>query len=554
MIARGLMVGCAILALGTAAPASAVPADFKAKADALLRQSYSANGPGASVVVSEGGRIVYQSGRGLADLDANRPITSQTVFRIGSITKQFAAAVVLQLAAEGKLKLTDPISKFLPDYPQPGASATVAQLLNHSAGIQSYTAIPGWMVEANTNRAYTTAELMAVFKDLPSPSKPGEAWAYNNSGYILVGALIEAVTGKPWHQAVDERIAKPLGLSTLRYGGDEASVAGMAKGYSKDDKGVLPANKIHMSVPGAAGALIGTPADLARWASALHHGKVVAEPFYAQMITPSAISKAASRSYGYGLQTGTVRGSQTIGHGGGIFGFSTESVYLPEQDLFVAVYANSDQPQTSSDAIARRLAAMAIGKPYPTFTEQELDAQALAPFLGTYKLGAKDRIVTIDDGKLLYRRPEGATSQLVPVGANRYAFGVESVSWVELKRDAAGKPVMNVFIDGEDKDGVAAWAGPVPVAAKAFDVPVATLARYVGTYNSPIGAVAIAEGGTGILTVQLPGQPAIPLRATAAADFDVERVGAKIHFDDEGGKIVGLKILQGGRTLPATRN
>ena len=553
MIARGLMIGSAFLALG-AAPASAVPADFKAKADALLSSSYAADGPGASVVVSEGGKIVYQGGRGLADLDAKRAVTPQTVFRIGSITKQFAAAVVLQLAAEGKLKLTDPISKYLPDYPQPGGSATVAQLLNHSAGIQSYTAIPGWMVEANTNHAYTTAELMAVFKDLPSPSQPGEAWAYNNSGYILVGALIEAVTGKPWYQAVDERIAKPLGLSTLRYGGDEASVAALAKGYSRDDKGIVPANKIHMSVPGAAGALIGTPADLARWASALHHGKVVAEPFYAQMIAPSAISKAAGRSYGFGLQTDTIRGAKTIGHGGGIFGFSTESVYFPEQDLFVAVYANSDQPQTPSDATVRRLAAMAIGKPYPTFTEQPLDAKALAPFLGTYKLGAKDRIITIEDGKLLYQRPEGATSQMIPVGANRYAFGVESVSWVELKRNAAGKPVMNVFIDGEDKDGAAALVGPVPVAAKAFDVPAVTLARYVGSYTSPIGAVSIADGGPNKLTVQLPGQPAIPLRATGPADFDVERVGAKIRFLDEGGKIVRLEILQGGRTLPATRN
>ena len=203
MVARGLTIGCAVLALGAVGPRLCGSCGFQGQGRRPASQSYPADGPGASVVVSEGGKIVYQGGRGLADLDAKRPVTPQTVFRIGSITKQFAAAVVLQLAAEGKLKLTDPISKYLPDYPQPGASATVAQLLNHSAGIQSYTAIPGWMVEANTNRAYTTAQLMAVFKDLPSPSKPGEAWAYNNSGYILVGALIEAVTRKPWHQAVD---------------------------------------------------------------------------------------------------------------------------------------------------------------------------------------------------------------------------------------------------------------------------------------------------------------------------------------------------------------
>ena len=167
------LVGAALVMLAAAAPARALPTGFKAKADALLAHSYAADGPGASVVISEGGKIVYQGQRGLADIAAKRPITPATVFRIGSITKQFSAAVVLQLAAEGKLKLSDPLSKYLPDYPN-AAGITVEQLLNHTSGIQSYTGIPGWMVEANTNRAYTTEQLTAVFKDLPAPSKPGE--------------------------------------------------------------------------------------------------------------------------------------------------------------------------------------------------------------------------------------------------------------------------------------------------------------------------------------------------------------------------------------------
>ena len=202
----------------------------------------------------------------------------------------------------------------------------------------------------------------------------------------------------------------------------------------------------------------------------------------------------------------------------------------------------------------RRLAAMALGNPYPTFARQALDAKALAPLLGVYKLKDKDRIVTMEDGKLLYVRPEGATSELIPVGGDLYSFGLDTVSWVELKRDAAGKPVMRVFPDGEDNDGPAAWTGPVPPKAKAFDVPLATLKRYVGSYTSPIGAVAVAEASEGTLTVQLAGQPAVPLRATSAVDFDVERVGAKLKFVEEGGKIVRLEIVQRGRTLPATRD
>ena len=171
-----------------ATPAVALPAGFKAKADALLAQSYQADGPGAAVVISEHGKIVYQGTRGMADIAAKRPITPATVFRIGSITKQFSAAVVLQLVDEGKIKLDDPLARYLPDYPNASA-ITVRQLLNHTSGIQSYTGIPGWMVEGKTNKPYTTAQLIAEFEDQPAPSKPGEKWDYNNSGYVLVGAL-----------------------------------------------------------------------------------------------------------------------------------------------------------------------------------------------------------------------------------------------------------------------------------------------------------------------------------------------------------------------------
>jgi CubicO group peptidase (beta-lactamase class C family) len=168
------VLASAAAALAMAAPAGAIPADFKAKADALLKQAYPDAGPGAAVIVTDDGKVVYEGAQGLADIAANRPITAQTVFRMGSITKQFSAAIMLQLAAEGKLSLDDKLSKFLPDFPKPGADATVAQLLNHTVGVQSYTNIPGWMVEKNTAKAYTTEEMIAQFKDLPSPSRPGE--------------------------------------------------------------------------------------------------------------------------------------------------------------------------------------------------------------------------------------------------------------------------------------------------------------------------------------------------------------------------------------------
>ena len=552
MVRHNLCLGAAA-ALAAAVPALALPPGFKQQADALLAESYPADGPGAAVVISEGGKIVYESGRGLADIRTKRPITPQTVFRIGSITKQFAAAVVLQLAAEGKLKLTDPVSKFLPDFPLPGASATVAQLLNHTVGIQSYTGIPGWMVEANTNRSYTTEQLVAVFKDLPAPSKPGEKHEYNNSGYILVGALIEAVTGNSWSSEVERRIARPLRMATLTDGVGEARIAAMATGYSAGEKGPELAQKIHMSVPGAAGALVGSARDLARWGNALHHGKVVAAPYYAQMIAQTKMRDGTLIDYGFGIVPTKLRGAAAIGHGGGIFGFASDSLYVPANDLFVAILTNNDSPKVSPGSVMRRLTAMAIGKPFATLPTVPFDEAAVAPLLGVYKFENTERTLSLADGKLFVQRTGRPRSELFSAGENRFHYGPDELSWFELRKNAAGTMEMAFHPDGEDELDLGTWSGPVPIVAE-VTVPRETLATYAGTYTTPMGKATIALGDGNKLTIQLAGQPTLPMIATGTFEFLVEQVGAKITFASSAGKVSGLEIAQGGRTLPGTRD
>ena len=549
---RHVMLMAAAAALA-ATPVLSLPPGFKEKADALLAASYPADGPGAAVVISENGEIVYRGARGLADVEAKRPITPQSVFRIGSITKQFSAAVVLQLAAEGKIELTDPISQYLPGYPEPGGSATIAQLLNHTVGIQSYTGIPGWMVEANTNRAYTTEQLMAVFKDLPAPSKPGEKFAYNNSGYILVGALIEAVTGNSWAAEVERRIAKPLGLDTIEDGVGEAAVAAMATGYTAGETGPKLAQKIHMSVPGAAGALIGNAEDLAKWGNALHHGKVVPEPYYAQMITPLKAADGSDLPYGFGLFPGKLRGTPMVSHSGGIFGFASDSVYVPSNDLFVAILTNSDRPNVDPGMVMSKLAALAIGKPYESFDTVELDQKAVEPLLGVYEFKAAKRTIAMIDGKLTARRDDNSPAELFAAGNNRFHYGTQDLSWFELRRDAAGMREMVFHPNGEDEVELGTWSGPVPVIVE-VDVPRDKLAAYAGIYSTPMGKATVALADDGKLTIQLAGQPALGLRATSESEFLVDKVAAKVAFTSADGKVTGLEIAQGGRKLPGTRD
>lgn len=554
MTNRMLRAVAAVSVLATGGPALAVPPDFQAKADAYLKSWYPDSGPGAAVIVTEGGKTVYARGRGLADIEAKRPITPDTVFRLGSITKQFAAATVLQLAQEGKLSLDDPLSKFLPDYPQPGASSTVRQLLNHTSGVQSYTGIPGWMVEENTNRRYSTAELINVFKTIPSPSKPGEKWDYNNSGYVLVGAVIEAVTGRPWHQEVADRFARPLKLASLRYGVGEEKIPGMAKGYREKDDRPAPALKIDMSVPHAAGALVGSVKDLAAWANALHHGTVLPQPLYQQMITPTALADGKTEPYGFGIGLGEVRGRKQIGHGGGIFGFSTNSLYIPEKDLFVAVFANSEDPPVSSSMAATKLAALAIGEPFAEFQTVAFDEKQIEPLLGLYKIDGEEteRRFFLRDGQLYTQRTGGPQSKVYYAGNNRFHYGPMSLNWFEMKTSAAGKPVMAMHQNGAEKAELSSRIGPVP-ADIAFDVPRATLERYAGDYAMGAMTLAIRLGDDGKLTAQLTGQKPFALRATSATEFAVDEVGAKVEFKEEGGLITTAIIHQRGRSMPAKR-
>ncbi|HYG30199.1 MAG TPA: serine hydrolase domain-containing protein [Allosphingosinicella sp.] len=534
--------------------ASAQPADLRARADEILESAYPADGPGAVVVVTRGGRTVYTAGRGLADVEAGTPIRADSLFRLGSITKQFTAAAILQLVQAGRISVDDPISRFFPDYPQPAASATVRQLLNHTSGIQSYTAIPGWMVEANTSRARTTAEMMALVRDLPPRTPPGEAWAYNNSGYVLLGAIIERVTGRPWYRAV-ERMTGRLGIRGIGYGAERESSPRMVRGYTVADGRVVPAPRIHMSVPHGAGGLVGSVGDLARWAHALHRGRVLSPQLYEAMTTPANLTGGRTHPYGFGVRFDRLRDRETIEHGGAIFGFNTESIYIPSEDVFVAVLANSDGPTTAPALVARRLAALAIGEPYRAFTRAVVDPASLAPLFGIYRIGdgATGRRFFSRDGRLYTMRDDGSPEREVFAAGDDHFFYPGSFNWFRVVRRADGAHVMEMHQGGEDSAELSTRAGDIPTEAPAAQVGRAILESYVGRYATEGPAAEVAMGADGMLTIQLEGQPAIPLRARSESEFEIAGVGATIVFHAENGTVNRFVIRQGGRELEGRR-
>ena len=532
--------------------AAAQPEKLRAEAEAIVNAAYPADGPGAAVIITRGGRTVYAGGRGLADLDGGRPITPDTVFKYASITKQFTAAMILQLVQEGRISLDDPISRFFPDFPQPGASATVRQLLNHTSGIQNYTS-PGVMAEEKMKDPYSTAGMIALFRDRPSPTPPGTAWAYNNSGYIMLGAIIEKVSRKRWYKVLEERITGPLGLSSIGYGADGRSRPAMARGYDNTEGTVTPAKPIHMSVPHAGGALVGTVRDLARWNQALHGGRVVSPQLYRAMTSPAALPEGRTHPYGFGLSLGEIRDRRTVGHGGGIFGFWNYSVYLPSEDLFVAVLSNhAKNPLISPSTVATRLAALALGDPYPEFTRTDVPQQTLAPLFGLYRIGeaGSTRSFYSRGGKLYTMRSGAAEQEVFPAGNDRFFYGPNIFSWFQIERRPDGGHVMAMYLNGNKKAERAVRSGDVPPP---FTVDRATLQSYVGRYLTDGPAVVIAMGEGGGLTVQLGKQPTRSIRPVSAAEFLVEGVGARIVFHSEGGAVNRLVVHQGSNQIEARR-
>jgi CubicO group peptidase (beta-lactamase class C family) len=540
-------VAFAAAAMTPAGAAAPRPTDFKAQADSLL-QVYPADGPGAAVVVMRRGRVIYSAGRGLADVEARRPITPDTAFRLGSIVKQFTAATVLKLVAEGKMSLDDPISRFFPDWPQPSAGATVRQLLNHTSGLYDYSKIPGW-IGKNRHRPWTTAELLAVFRDLPARAKPGENWEYNNGGYVMLGAIVEKVTGKAWHEAMAERITRPLGLRTIAFAAPSEANSAAALGYTGKDARQEPVQLSHMSVAHAAGGLHGSVRDMARWAKALHRGRVVTPALYREMSRPARLADGSTDTYGFGFRLREIRGRPALVHGGAGGGLDTDSVYIPSEDLFVAVFANSDDPAVDPSILTRRLAALALGEPFPTFTKAAVDLPAIEPLFGAYGgEGVPPMRFFARDGSLYLGRGDDER-EAFPAGDDRFFFGADDLMWLRFVRQADGAHAIEIHAADKAAPARAIRTGPVPPA---LTVAPAVLKSYAGAYATETVTFTVAVDGAGRLTITQGVQSPFPLRPVSQTEFRIDRA-MRIVFHPENGKVDRFTLYRGARELHGKR-
>jgi D-alanyl-D-alanine carboxypeptidase len=549
-----LCIGAAALspALRNVAFAKFAQADMARDANDLLTRNYSAGGPGAAVLVARGDTVLFRGARGLADMERKLPLRPESVFRIGSATKQFTAAGLLTLVEAGKVRLDDPLSKYVPDFPG-GDRITVLQLLNHTSGLGDYIGLPGFR-EGGSRRDMTTAEIIDLFKNEKPAFAPGSNWAYSNAGYVLVGAVIEAASGMPWHVYLDQVFFKPLGMRHTGYGHDPKFAGQQVQGFSYHGEAVVPMFAMSMTQPHAAGALVSNVDDLLKWNRALHEVRLLKSATYNRMITPVGAAAASGVRYGFGVFNDTVRGRPELWHGGRIFGFIASLSYLPGPDITVVVLENDDIHDVTREGIddayplARRLAAMALGDPYPEMTAVPVDAAVLQAAEGVYRFaGGATRTLRMVDGKLTAQRDKGQRQVLTPIAADDFLYP-DGFNRLKLTRDAGGKIAGMLFFakgDGAGEVGIRTNE-KLPAAPVGMQLPRAALERLVGTYaNSELTLTVFIEGEA--LKSQIDGQPPVGLRAVSSTQFDVEEAPATLEFSGGDAPAGEVTIRQNGR-------
>ncbi|MCW5979400.1 MAG: serine hydrolase [Bryobacteraceae bacterium] len=418
----------ALLCLWVPAPAQ----DVAAKVDEYIQAHMKMGQFNGSVLVARDGQKLVSKGYGMANLEYDVPNTPRTKFRLGSITKQFTAMAIAQLAERGKLSLDDSARKYVPDAQEEWDKVTVRHLLTHTSGIPSFTSFTDY----STFKLLPTnpAELMARFKHKPLEFEPGEKFRYNNSGYYLLGFIVEKASGLSYEAYLKENIFGPLEMNDSGYDSNRAIVKGRAAGYARRDGKWVNADHINMEIPGGAGGLYSTVEDLYRWDQALYTDKLVSKPMVEAIFTPD------KEDYAFGWVVKKQFNRRRTAHGGGIEGFNTIIARYPDDRVCVIALSNLNSGEL--DRIGNDLAAIVFGEKYEAPRERtavRVDPKLFDAYAGKYELQPEFIITIRRDGDKLMAQPTGQ-SELEIFAESETKFFVKVVdAQITFVKDEEGR-------------------------------------------------------------------------------------------------------------------
>ncbi len=517
--------------------------------DEIVSSAYIDSEPGVAILVAKNGQSIYRKAFGKANLELDVAMKVENIFELASITKQFTAVAILMLEEQGKLKIENSITKYIPDYPTKGKKINIHHLLNHTSGIKSYTSMG---LSELARKDMTPTELIDYFKNEPMDFDPGEKYQYNNSGYILLGHIIEVVTKDTYENFIENQIFKPLGMTSSRYGSMIELIKNRATGYQKDDKGFRNADYLSLTLPYAAGSLMSTVDDMLKWQNALKTHKLIKKESFDKAINGSTLNSGEEIEYGYGLGKSNLQGSIVYQHSGGIFGYTTNGIYLINEDVYVIGLSNCSCNDIG--AVTTKIAALVIGKPFPdkknTIT---LSKEKLNKWVGAYefKQGVV-RFIMPKDGKLVSQREGSTVFPIFPMSDTHFIFDEGTISYYFSMDDKGKKQVKMTTIGGETI-GKEIDKKP-PVENKEIAVDETVLKQYIGAYELQPGFNLVMTVEDGKLFAQATGQPKNQLFAKSQTRFFLKVVSAEVEFiKDDSDKYSSCVLYQGGQEMKGKR-
>lgn len=405
--------------------------DISAKVDEYMNAFVKVKGVGGAVLLARDGKILVSKGYGLANSESNTVNTSMTRFRIGSLTKQMTAAGIMLLAESGKLTAKDVICGYLPNCPDAWKEITIHHLLTHTSGIPNFTAQPDWKTKKSED--LSPAEIAAAVRDLPLKFKSGEDFEYSNTNYLLLGLIIEKVSGQTYEAFLQENIFKPLKMNDTGYDHGEQNLPDRAVGYSKKGDRNTPADRINMKAPFAAGALYSTVEDLFKWQSAFDSESLLKTATIKVVFTPE------KKNYGYGWGIGNWRNHPVMSHSGGIDGFVSHIMKFPQEKAAVIVLLNNDR--AVANAVAVDLASILYGEKYEILRERKeasVDAKILDSYTGQYEIAPNVVLTIAKEGEKLTLISSGQTKgvEIYPESETQFFLKVVEAEITFVKNES----------------------------------------------------------------------------------------------------------------------
>lgn len=529
---------------------SGKPDKYKMAFDSLFEAEVKPDGPGMAVLIAKNGKPIYRRAIGKANIELNLDLKTDHVFRVGSITKQFTAIAIMQLIEQGKLSADDEITKFIPDYPVHGNKITVSHLIHHTSGIQSYTSMAGWDDETR-KKDFTVPGLIEYFKNQPMQFFPGEQWSYNNSGYILLGYIIEKVSEMSYEEYLQRNFFTPLGMKNSYYDNTRTIIPNRVQGYAMREEGLINAPYLSMTQPYAAGSLLSTVDDMLLWNNALMSGKIISKASLEKALIPATLNNGKKTNYAYGLIIGDLDGSKTIEHSGGINGFLSNGIYFPQEDVYVIAFSNSESMPPSSLTV--HLGAVAIDKPFE-YSEIRVDPKTLSQYTGLFTNDvAEQRKIFVRNDSLFSQRGRGAEFHLKFMDKDKVFFS-GSDSKITFKRNDQGVVDHLSFKSATRDAEIWTRIGEIPEEKKEYKISPEELPQYIGKYElqESFAISVFMENNT--LVAQATAQPSFELIPLAKDRFHPKEIDAEIEFvRDADNKIIRLVLHQGGRQMPMNR-